>query len=334
MKLINGIKSKKTYWLFALLCAMLWGSAAICIKLAYAYFPVAGNDSGSQLLMIGCRFFLAGLFTLLIFGLARKQVPVPENRAALGHIAVLSMTQIAVLYGCYSIGTAHASGTVSSMLNGTSTFFTILFATFVFRTERMTLKKALACVMGFGAVAVMNARGAGEALRFTFVGEGMLMLSHCMAGLSHNLTKRYSRTDDPAMLFAYQALLGGALLILAGLALGGHLSASWRGWAMVVYLAFVSAVAFSVWGLLMKYHSVSGINIFMLANPLFGVLFSALLLGEKAQAFSLRTLIALLLIAGGILLLNVRTGTEKKTAVAEDRTENAQPQDYGQDSGA
>lgn len=312
--MINGIKSRKTYWLFALLCAGMWGSSTVCIKLAYGYFGITAADSASQLFMIGVRFMLAGVITELLFGATTGRLLLPRTGASRAHVLVLALTQVILLYGFYSIGAGNATGTMAVMINGTSTFFTILFATLVFRTERMDGRKALACLLGAAAIVVMNARGAEETLTFSLRGEGMLLCAQCMAGLSNNIVKKYSSADDPAMLTAWSFLIGGTLLALIGFCMGGHLSASAAGWAALAYLAFVSGVAFSLWGLLMKYHPVSRINIFMLANPLFGVLCSALLLGEREQVVRPQTLAALVLICAGILTVNVRIGRKERRA--------------------
>lgn len=309
MKLSNGIKSKKTFWLFALLCAAMWGSATIYIKFAYGAFGIAASDTASQLLMIGLRFLFAGVISEIVFSLGAGRLLYPQNRAACGHVTVLSFAQVIVLYPFLTMGVANASGTMVSMINGTSTFFAILFATFVFRSEKMTFRKALACVLGFGAIVLMNYNG--QKLTFTLKGEGAMLLAMLLAGLSHNITKQFSATDDPAMLSAWQNFFGGLVLTLAGLLMGGRLEPSLTGWAVLMYLALVSGVAFGIWGLLMKQHGVSTINVFQLANPLFGVLFSVILLGEAEQAFSFKTLIAFLLIAAGIVLVNL---PEKKDA--------------------
>ena len=317
MKLMDAIKNRKTYWLFALLCAALWGSATPCVKIAYTAFRMNAADTGAQLLMMGLRFMLAGVLTELLGRAVSGRLMYPATGSARAHVALLSLTQILLLYGLYSIGVAHASGTAAAMINGTSTFFTILFATLVFRTEKGSGRKALACLLGFGAIVLMHFKGGG--FTFTAAGEGALLLSQCLAGLSHNFTKRFSAEDDPAMLTAWQNFFGGLVLAVCGYALGGRLVFTFRGTVLLFYLAFVSGAAFSLWGLLMKYHEVSKINIFMLANPLFGVLFSALFLGEGAQAFRWRTFGALLLISGGILLLNLGAdrGSKEKTGSAK-----------------
>ena len=297
------IKSKKTYWLVALFVAALWGSSTVCIKVAYGFFSLSAADTASQLMFIGARFILAGILGEIIFGLSEKTVLRPKTGQAFSHVLVLALLQVFVLYGLYSTGLARASGTSGAMINGTSTFFTILFSTLVFKTERPTARKFLACLLGFAAIAVMNLGGEGAGLTFSLTGEGALLLSQCVSGLCHNITKRFTVTDSPAMLCAWQFFIGGTALFTAGWLLGGRLQGNASGYAVLLYISLVSAVTFSLWGKLMQYHPVSRVNVFSLANPLFGVLFSALLLGETQQAFRPQTLLALAMIAGGIVLV-------------------------------
>ena len=77
---------------------------------------------------------------------------------------------------------------------------------------------------------------------------------------------------------------------------------------MLVYLAVVSAVAYSLWGILLKYNPVSKVAVFGFMNPVFGVILSALLLGEGAQAAGVKSLIALLLVSIGIYVVNKKEG--------------------------
>ena len=73
---------------------------------------------------------------------------------------------------------------------------------------------------------------------------------------------------------------------------------------LLLYMAMISAVAYSLWGILLKYNPVSRIAVFGFMNPVFGVILSALLLGENNQAFSLYGLAALILVSLGIFLVN------------------------------
>ena len=49
---------------------------------------------------------------------------------------------------------------------------------------------------------------------------------------------------------------------------------------MLIYLALVSAVAYTLWGCLLKHNPVSRVTIFGFLTPVFGVVLSALLLSE------------------------------------------------------
>ncbi len=87
---------------------------------------------------------------------------------------------------------------------------------------------------------------------------------------------------------------------------------------MLVYLAFLSACAFTLQGFLLKYNPVSKVAVFKSTNPLFGAVFSALVLGESEQLLSWFTLIALLLVCLGIFIIN-KFGEKKPKPAAEDK---------------
>ena len=71
-------------------------------------------------------------------------------------------------------------------------------------------------------------------------------------------------------------------MIICGLLFGGRFPTVFgKGMAMLVYLALVSAAAYSLWGILLKYNPVSKVAVFGFMNPVFGVILSALLLNEK-----------------------------------------------------
>ena len=66
--------------------------------------------------------------------------------------------------------------------------------------------------------------------------------------------KKYSKENNPAMLSGYQFMLGGLVMTALGLAMGGSINVgSTKGIAVVIYLAFVSAVAYSLWSILLKF---------------------------------------------------------------------------------
>ena len=72
----------------------------------------------------------------------------------------------------------------------------------------------------------------------------------------------------------------------------------------LLYMGFISAGAYTLWGILLKYNPVSRVSILGFMNPVMGVLLSAVFLGENNEAFSLTGLTSLLLVAAGIIIVN------------------------------
>lgn len=292
--------------LLASVCCVLWGSAFPCIKIGYRLFAISPEATASQILFAGCRFSLAGLLTVLIGSTARRRLLVPSRRTW-KKICKISLIQTVMQYLFFYIGLAHASGVKSSIIGSFSTFIAILLASLVFHQEKLTPKKIFGCLAGFAGVVLINLSGGGLDMSFSLNGEGFILVSAFAYALSSVLIKRYSVDDDPVMISGYQFFVGGLFLVLCGLAFGGSLPVvSVGGLAMLCYLSLVSAIAYTLWGILLKYNPVSKVTIFGFMNPLFGVILSILLLDEGTQAFGLKGVVALSLVCLGIFVVNMK----------------------------
>ncbi|MBE6758168.1 MAG: DMT family transporter [Ruminococcaceae bacterium] len=295
--------NKRVAWLWALVCCALWGSAFPCIKIGYRLFRVDGADTASQILFAGCRFTLAGILVLFAGSLLSRRWLIPKKAAA-RPIAVLALFQTALQYFLFYIGVAHTAGVNSSIITGSSACVTILIACFVFRCERFTLRKFWGCLLGFGGVLLLNI--AGGRWSFALNGEGFLLLSTVASAVSTILLKRYSTAHDPVLLSGWQFFFGGAALALGGGLLGGRLTVSLAGVGVLLYLAFLSATAYTLWGLLLKHNDVSAISVYKCAIPLFGALLSAWWLGEAGNLLQWQTPLALILVVGGVLAIQTK----------------------------
>ena len=123
--------------------------------------------------------------------------------------------------------------------------------------------------------------------------------------MSSVLIKKYSQSENPVTLSGYQFVVGGLVLSLAGFAAGGRLSGfTVKSSLLLLYLAMLSAVAYSVCSILLKHKPVGNVSIYGFMNPVCGVTLSAILLHEQNQAFTLRGLISLVLVCIGICLVN------------------------------
>ena len=287
----------------AFLCCALWGSAFSAVKAGYAMLQIRGDAWADQLCFGGLRFALAGLMVLAAGSFAGKK-PLLPRRAALPKICIISLFQTVLQYFCYYIGLAHTTGVKASVLVGMNVFTAILISSLITRTERLTARKLLGSAIGFAGLILVNLGGLRGGLHFSARGDGMILLCTVASGCSSACMKKFARGENPVLLSGWQFLLGGLVLWGIGLAGGGHLgSFTWKSSLLLMYLAFVSAAAYSLWAVLLKHNPVSRVSVFGFMNPMCGVVISAAVLGEWEQ-ISLRFLLALLLVCAGIITVN------------------------------
>lgn len=304
--------------LLAMVCCLLWGSAFPAIKIGYRLFDIASDDTAGQILFAGLRFTFAGFLVILIGSLLGRKLLLP-SKSSMGKIVWLSIFQTILQYLFFYIGLANTAGVKGSIINGSNVFLSILAASLIFRQEKLTIQKIAGCLIGFAGVVVINLAGGSFDMKMKLTGEGFILLSAVSYAVSSALIKKFSKDENPVMLSGYQFMLGGLVMILCGLAGGGRITVFTAGSAgILTYLAFLSAIAYSLWGILLKYNPVSRVAVFGFMNPVFGVLLSALFLNEKDQAFGLNGLIALLLVCSGIFIVNASPGKKQLKKAAKE----------------
>ena len=289
--------------LLACLCCLLWGSATPTIKIGYEWFGIGAGDVASRILFAGVRFVLAGILTVIFGSLIAGKLLLPQ-KSSYGMICKLGLVQTVFQYIFFYMGLAYTTGVKSAIINGSQTFIAILLACLVFRYEKLTLQKFLGCLIGFAGVVVINYDPGGLTGGFTFRGEGAILIAAIAYALSSALVKKYSQKESPVVLSGYQFIFGGIIMTICGLLMGGQLS----GWCfksilLLVYMALISSVAYSVWGILLKANPVGKVAVYSFTNPIFSVLLSFAFLGETSS-FGWELLLALALVCGGIFLVN------------------------------
>lgn len=289
----------------AVLCTALWGSAAPCIKKGYALFAIAADAPFSQLLFAGWRFALAGLLVLAAAKCRGRRIrPV---RSEWRPILWISLFQSVIQYICYYIGLSATTGTKGAVLSGTQTFFALIFAHLFLKNDRLNRQKTLGCLCGFAGVLAL---GLGGLDGFALPGDGLVLLSAVSSGAGALVSRIFTPGRDPMLLTGWQLLIGGALLGLTGAAGGGRLDAvTLPGVLLLGYMVVLSAAAFTIWTGLLGRFPIGKVSLFGFLIPVFGAVFSALMLGE--DLFTLRNLAALVLVSGGIAIANyVREGKD------------------------
>ncbi len=296
------LKNTTASYFIAILCTLLWGTAFPFIKLGYSSFQIAEYDIGAKLIFAGLRFTAAGIMVFLTVWIADKKLP-KLNKSDMLPVTVLGLVQTAAQYIFTYIGIGFTSGTNTSIITACASFFTVLSVPLFFKSDRLTVFKIFGCVMGFAGVIAIN--WGGTPSTDTLFGDIMILLSTVSAASGNIISKKVAVGRNPFRVTAFQLIIGGLVLLTAGFICGGKLSFdNLNSILILLWLAFVSAAAFSLWTALLKYHDASRISIFNLLVPVFGTVLSGIMLGESI--FRIETLVSLVLISLGIVLVNLR----------------------------
>lgn len=288
--------------LLALFCTILWGTAYPAVKIGYELFAIDSANDFGKLLFAGLRFTLAGLMTLAVSVILQKKLVIPQRQHWRG-IALLGLVQTTGQYIFFYLGLSNTTGVKGSILYALATFFVVIFAHFLFPDDKMNLQKILGCCIGFVGVLLITFDGTGLGGGFTFTGEGFIMLSTLSSALGALISRSVAQGQDPVVVTGYQLTGGGLILIFIGLIGHGHFdSITAPGILLLLYMAFLSAAAFTVWTMLLKYNPASKIAVYNFLIPIFGTTFSVMFLNESI--FNLRSLLALILACAGIYIVN------------------------------
>lgn len=298
----------------AVLATLLWGSAFPAIKIGYRLFQINTAFPPNTLVFAGLRFMLAGLLTLAIYRLLWRE-SISVERLLWPRLLRLGLIQTTLQYICFYIGLIHTSGVKASILGATGSFMIVLLAHFFLHDDRLTSAKTLACLCGLAGVILLHLTPDGFSLLLQF-GDLLILGSALAQAFGSLLSRQESRRIPPVLLCGWQLLIGGTCLAALGLILGGRIGLPTPGaLALLLYLAALSAVAFSIWNLLLKYNALSSVGIYSTLTPVFGAAGSAFFLGESF--FTPTNMASLALIVLGILILQLANERRAKAATRQ-----------------
>lgn len=294
--------SKKFVTAVATLCCLLWGSAYPAIKSGYLLFNIASNDIASKFVFAGYRFILAGFIVLVIAKASGRDIfHISSKNAA--QLFLLGLIQTTLQYIFFYIGLANTTGVKGSIMNSTMTFFSVLLAHFIYKSDRLNSRKVAGCIIGFVGVMVVNFSSDLLNFSFTFLGEGFVVIAAFIFSVAAIYGKRLTKTMDVMVVTGYNLFLGGLLLAILGLVLRGRVTNfTVASTSLLIYMAVLSSAAFSLWTLLLKYNKVGVVSVFNFLTPIFGAILSSIFLGENI--LEAKNLIALIAVCLGIWLVN------------------------------
>ena len=289
---------------------LIWGSTYLAIRVAVETLP--------PFAMAGARFILAGALAyawLAYRGRARATPRQWWDNAVVGTLLLLGGNGM-VVYAEQAI----PSG-ITTLIISISPLFMVLLDWMLPPGARPTWPTLAGLFLGFGGLVLLIGGGIPGGIPLDLGRCAALMLA-CLSWSAGSLYSRYTRQPaEPMTAATLQMLLGGALMLLVGLARGEltgfHASAltarSVIAWAYLVGAG--SLIAFPAYVYLLKHSTPARVSTYAYVNPVVAVFLGWLILGEPVNA---RTFAASAIIVIAVAIITTQRAKQApKPAKAE-----------------
>ncbi len=275
---------------------LVWGSTFYAIRVGVREVP--------PFLLAGMRFVAAGL---VLFGwtIARRE-PSPTPRQWVS-ATMLGFLIFVVDYGLLFWAEKRVPSGIAAVILATIPAFMSLSEIILLRTQRLTVRLAVALLIGIGGVAVLMNRSAslgGEPVDRT--GTVALIVAAIGWSIASSLTRLLPLPESKVMSSGAQMISGGAMLLMASAALGefhGFRFAAVSGgaWFALAYLIVAgSIVAFTAYVWLIHHESPTKVGTYAYVNPVVAVIIGYFLGGEPLGA---RTILGTALVLVSVVVI-------------------------------
>ena len=289
--------------ILAIFACLLWSTAFVGVKYTLGYM--------SPLTLAGIRFILAGILLLPLCGGMSALRELWSNHRSTLFLAALFNTVI--LYTVFYLSLKSVRGAQAAIMVGSSPLVAAVVSHFVMPNDRITRRKVVSIMLGISGIVLLTLSskpwepiGAKEGLGL------ILLFCGSLSGAFGNVVvaRGKSATLNTVALASQQMLLGGMVLFAIGLLTEGipSLALPWSFYAVLFWLALVSAGAFSIWFRLLDRVPVSELNLWKFILPIFGAIFSWTLL--KSESPDIFSVLGMLLVASGIVWAQLKSRTD------------------------
>ena len=299
---ISIYKNKKSSIFLAIFCAFAWAMAFPLIKIGLQAFAISQGDIPSTTLFAGIRFLFAGIIVIIIGKITGTSFKVKGFKPKL-LVLLFGLINTAFHYFFFYMGVSNLPGSRSAILDSLGTFMLIILSCIVFKDDKFNIRKIIGCLLGLLGIILINLDFSGDFFTgISLKGDGMLILSSICAAFGGILTRVSSKYTNPVAATGISLTFGGILLSFVGYAMGGRITRiNATGIIALIILILISSASFAIYNQLICYNPVSRIAIFNGLIPIFGVILSCIILGEK---FSVVYIFAGVIVALGIYIIN------------------------------
>ncbi len=290
--------------LMGLAVPLIWGMGFVFAKAAINHFP--------PIFLMSLRFAVTAL-TLVWF------VKPPWH--AMGAIIAISLVSAAIQYSMTFNGLAGLDASTAVLVVQLEVPFLVMLGALLLG-EKPGWQKAVGIVIAFSGVAFIagEPRLAGAWVYVLLVVGGAFTwaLGQVMIRrLGQNLTRSGQDDINGFALIAWVAVFASPQLLAFSLVFEtDHIayvqSADWVVWGTVAYLGLImTALGYGLWYTLVARHPVGRVGPFLLLLPVFSVIASVLVLGEKLTPWSI---VGAALVVVGLAVITIERAPAQWTA--------------------
>lgn len=276
----------------------VWGSTFLAIRVGVREVP--------PFLLAGMRFSVAGI---VLYGWMRvRGTPAPTTREWKS-ASFLALLIFVFDYGLLFWAEQRVPSGIAAVMLATIPVFMALGEIVILRTQRLTLRLAVALLLGIAGVMVLVGRSLGVAGKpVDRLGAYALIAAAVSWSVAASLSRKLPLPSAKVMSSGAQMLAGGILLTLAAACLGEfrgfHLRAvSREAWLALAYLIVAGSIAgFTAYVWLIHHESPTKVGTYAYVNPVVAVLVGYFFGGEALGA---RTLLGTALVLVSVLVITI-----------------------------
>ena len=285
----------------------VWGSTFLAIRVGVHEVP--------PLLFAAMRFLAAGL---VLYGwMILKGERSPSGRQWLS-LSVLATLIFVCDYGLLFWAEQRVPSGVAAVMLATIPAFMALSEIIILRTQRLTLRLALALLIGIAGVAVLTTRSLDlGGAPIDRVGAVALIVAAMSWSVASALARKLPLPSSKVMNSGAQMLAGGVFLTLTAAALGEFRDfhpqlISRQAWLALLYLIVPgSIVGFTAYVWLLHRQSPTKVGTYAYVNPVVAVLLGYWLGGE---GLGIRTVLGALLVLVSVVVITTTRQASGKPA--------------------
>lgn len=270
-----------------LICLVQWG-------ISYPMLDVVLNDKQvPPTLLATIRFvsLIPFVVAFLLYNYRPKTIlwALKEYKWAILFFG-LTNTTLANIF--QNIGMMYTSPALSSIIQSMGPIFVVAMA-FIFLQERITPFKVVGIALAICGSVLLITGWSFDIEYGSFLGNMLILGSAFSYAVSSIIAKKVIARVEPYLLVGLGLIVGALLLLLTSVVMhalsyesfGAVLDIDLEGWSLILFLAIgPGCISLLVWYYLLNFMEVSHQTIWGYLIPIFGILFSWLMVGEMLSA--------------------------------------------------